>query len=123
MSGYSDHFVDDAEQETLHQREVARLMQAQERDDFLLQMSTKQGRRVMWGLLARTGLFREPFVPGSTDKTLYNLGVASVGRQYLDDIMRECPEKYLLMTKERQEYVRKYQRQRRPDADGAGGDD
>jgi hypothetical protein len=115
MSGYSEHFEDDAEQEAALQREAARLLQAQERDDFLWLMNAKQGRRVMWSLLEKTGLFREPFVPGSPDKTLHNLGVASVGRQYLADIMRECPDKYLLMTKERQEHVRKHQRQRRAD--------
>ena len=114
-----DHLADPEQEEAARDiRAAARLQEDQERDDFMRLMGNRQGRRFMWSLLDRAGVNSDPFVPGSADTTAHRCGRASVGKEYLADIMRECPEKYHLMMKERQQDVRKYQRIASPRADG-----
>lgn len=62
-------------------------------------LSTPQGRRFYWGLMARCKAFKAEFVE-STNLTYYRQGQRSVGVGMLDDLMDADAEKYLQMVQE-----------------------
>jgi len=72
-------------------------------DDFKWLMSDKRGRRIVYRLLADTGVFRNPFVPGQTDLSDYNCGVMSIGQKFFADINEFCPERYETMITEQKD--------------------
>lgn len=92
--------------------EAARLKREQEVDDFKWFLAHKQGRRVMWRMLAVTGAFRSPFVPGRDGRTEFNAGAQNVGLKLLAEIHAHCPEQYHLMVKEQNDYARSRDKRR-----------
>lgn len=74
----------------------------QEVEDLKWLMSDKRGRRIMWGLLSFTGVFRNPFTGNS--ETFFRAGMMNVGQKYLGDINEHAPERYNQMVTERQTY-------------------
>lgn len=74
----------------------------QEVEDLKWLMSDKRGRRIMWNLLAFTGVFRQPFTGNS--ETFFRCGMMNVGQKYLGDINEHAPERYNQMVTERQTY-------------------
>lgn len=56
----------------------------------------------MWRWLEKTGLFRNPFVPGGHGLTEFKCGEQNIGQQLLAEIHELCPEKYHEMVKEQQ---------------------
>lgn len=88
--------------------DAQRLQRAREVDDFKWLMGHKQGRRLMWKLLGLTGLFRNPFQPGSPEGTTeFRCGEQNIGQQYLVEIHTHCPEEYERMVREQQNATRK----------------
>lgn len=92
------------------QRELQRLkdedaafIQRRDTDDFKWFMQDKRGRRIMYKLLADTGVFRNPFVVGHQDLTAYNTGAMGIGQKFFADINEFCPEHYETMLKERKD--------------------
>lgn len=83
----------------------------QEIEDLKWFMSDKRGRRIMWNLLAFTGVFRQPFTGNS--ETFFRCGMMNVGQKYLGDINEHCPERYNLMVTEKQVYDRPNAERRR----------
>ncbi len=74
-------------------------------------MSTREGRRFMWGLLDRAGVYR---VSGACDNTAFFInGERNVGAYYLTMISQHCEAEYALMLKEQKEDARHRQEQRR----------
>lgn len=63
-------------------------------------LSLPKGRKVIWGLLAFSGLFRQPFVPGEPDKTALNSGALNVGLMLYGDCLAVSPDLTAMMTKE-----------------------
>jgi len=78
--------------------EEARRLSRQETDDFKWLMSDKRGRRIVWGLLERTGIYRSSFTGNS--ETFFREGARNVGLVYLDLLNTYTPEKYNLMVTE-----------------------
>ena len=70
-------------------------------DDIAWLMGSKQGRRVMWGLLSECGVFRSSMTGNSY--TFFNEGARNVGLTQLANIHRVCPERYAAMVKESKE--------------------
>lgn len=70
----------------------------QEVEDFKWLMSDKRGRRIVWGLLERSGLFRTSMTGNSW--TFFNEGVKNEGLRTFGMIQRHCPERYEIMVKE-----------------------
>lgn len=66
-------------------------------------MSTPQGRRFWWKLLARSGWCRMSFNPGNPHFTDFNEGARNVGQQFFNDVEQACPEQYLVAMKEANE--------------------
>lgn len=79
-------------------KEAARKTAEQEAEDFKWIMADKRGRRVVWGLLERSGLYKSSFTGNS--ETFFREGARNVGLQYMALIHEHCPEKYNLMVSE-----------------------
>ena len=77
-----------------------RLTSEQEIADFKWLMSDKRGRRLVWGLLERTGVYRISFTGNS--ETFFREGERNIGLYYVALINEHCPEKYNLMVMEQE---------------------
>jgi len=77
----------------------------QEKDDFKWLMGSKRGRRIVWRLLERTGVFRTSFTGNS--ETFFREGQRNVGLMLMAQIHEVCPDQYALMLKEQND-VRKH---------------
>lgn len=82
--------------------EEERLAREKEVSDLRWVMSNKQGRRFMWRLLGRAGIYQSSF---SSDSAVmaFNEGNRNAGLQQLNDIMEVCPERYAEMMNEQKE--------------------
>lgn len=85
-------------QEQQRQQEIA-LEQA--KDDFLSLMATAFGRRFMWDLLARCGVFTSSF--RTSAEMAFLEGKRVIGLQMLERIHALCPERYVEMLNEAKE--------------------
>lgn len=83
----------------------------QERADLQWLMGSKRGRRIMWRLLERTGVWRSSFTGNS--ETFFREGQRNVGLWLMAQIHEVCPDHYALMLKEQQD-VRKHTDDGRP---------
>lgn len=77
---------------------LAEQEQQRERSDIKWLMSTQGGRRIMWGLLGKAGVFKSSFTGNST--TFFNEGQRNLGLMYLNLINEVCPDQYVAMAKE-----------------------
>ena len=84
---------EDAQERTKRQAET-------EAEDFKWLMGNKRGRRIVWRLLEKTGVFRTSF--RLNNEMAFLEGQRNVGLIYLDAINANCPELYLTMLKEQQ---------------------
>lgn len=78
--------------------QARKLERDQEKTDFAWLMSDKRGRRFMWRMLDRTGVFRNPFTGNS--ETFFRCGEMNVGQKLMADMTAFSPEAYLLMIEE-----------------------
>lgn len=99
------------EQRDADRKEGRKRIADQEVEDLKWLMSDKRGRRIMWNLLAFTGVFQQPFTGNS--ETFFRCGMMNVGQKYLGDINLHAPERYNLMVTEQQAYD-KSNAERRP---------
>lgn len=104
----------------------AKLEEQQRQEIVTNLMSTTPGRAYVLEQLERAHLFTTSF---NVDPTLmaFNEGERNAGLQLLNDIMRACPDNYVLMMKERNEKeltnaARSRSDQRDPDGDGGDAD-
>jgi hypothetical protein len=61
-------------------------------------MSSVEGRRFVWRLLERAGVFRTSFTGNST--TFFNEGMRNMGLMVLGDVHEACAESYIVMMNE-----------------------
>lgn len=87
------------EQDQEDQRRKALARQEQEVADFKWLMDSKQGRRLMWRLLEKAGVFRTSFSTNALQMALAE-GGRSYGLFWLGEVMAHCPEKFLMMINE-----------------------
>lgn len=72
----------------------------QEKADMQWLMGSKRGRRIMWRLLERTGVYRSSFTGNS--ETFFREGQRNVGLMLMAQIHEVCPDQYAMMLKEQQ---------------------
>ena len=70
-----------------------------EESDFKWLMSSKRGRRIVWRLLDRAGVFRLSFNTNAL-ATAFAEGTRNEGLRIIGQIHALCPELYSVMTKE-----------------------
>jgi len=72
-----------------------RLEADQYAEDIKWLLSSKQGRRIVWRLLAATGIHRNSFTGNST--TFFREGERNVGLRFTRDFMAAAAEEYRIM--------------------------
>lgn len=80
------------------ERGNAALKQQIEANDWKWLMSSKQGRRLVWGLLAETGIYQSSFTGNS--ETFFREGRRDIGLKVLAKIHATGPEAYVQMLTE-----------------------
>ena len=70
--------------------------------DFKWIVSNKRGRRYIWRLLEKAGVFRSSFTGNSA--TFFNEGQRNLGLSVLAMIHEHTPDAYTLMLNEQREY-------------------
>lgn len=75
-----------------------------EKSDFLWLMQDKRGRRFVWRLLDKAGVFRITYRPNS-DEGVFLEGMRNIGLLLVADINEVCPEKYQVMINEQEQHV------------------
>ena len=78
--------------------EAQRLVRSVEVEDFKWLMGNKQGRRFVWRLLEKAGVFRTTF--RLNNEMAFLEGMRNMGLLLVADIHEICPEKYHIMVKE-----------------------
>ena len=97
-----DAFVhDDLNQAVLKQAER---IEAKRQDAFRSLMATADGRRWVWWLLERCGVFRSSFTGDAT--TYFHEGTRNVGLMVIADINALCPQHFATMMTEAKEHPR-----------------
>lgn len=95
--------TDISEEQLLKDAELKQKMLAdRQRDDLIHVMGSSQGRRVIWNLLAKAGVFSVSFT-GDNNATNFNEGRRSEGLRLFSDVMQHCPDLYMTMAKEARE--------------------
>ena len=79
-----------------------KLQMQQDAADFKWIMSNKRGRRYIWRLLEKAGVFRSSFTGNSA--TFFNEGQRNLGLSVLAMIHEHTPDAYTLMLNEQREY-------------------
>ena len=80
----------------------AKLLAHEEADDFKWLMGNKRGRRIVWRLLERTGVYRSSFTGNS--ETFFREGMRNVGLMLMAQINTICPGHYATMLQEQQKH-------------------
>lgn len=91
------HGVSDAHQ-ARNAAARAKLRRDQELDDVRALMDTPEGRRFMWRLLDRAGIYRTTFTGNSA--SFFNEGMRNLGLIFVADVHEVCPEQYTRMLAE-----------------------
>lgn len=77
----------------------AKELAKRQRADTRAVLDSPEGRRVVWRMLERAGIFRSSFT-GNSSTTVFNEGMRNLGLMLMSDINEACPEKYLVMLNE-----------------------
>jgi hypothetical protein len=85
------------------QEDKARLSRQTEREDIKWLMKGPRGRRIIWRLLERAGVFRLSYT-GDAASTNFNEGMRNMGLGLMVLINSACPEQYALMMQEQKEH-------------------
>lgn len=94
-----------AQEARKHDRKLREREQVEaEASDVIALMLERQGRRIMFGLLSRCGVYTGSYAV-DPHLTSYNEGKRAVGLAYLDILNTHCADEYVLMLKERREDV------------------
>lgn len=70
------------------------------REDVATVLSTPAGRRFVWAMLGKCGVFSLSYTRGDTHETAFNEGKRQVGNPIFAEIQSEHPEAYALMASE-----------------------
>ena len=83
----SEHSVFDTEQQNKKFTDEQKRRKAHELSDLKAILKTPQGRRFIWRLWNKCGIYRNPFTPNA-NQTGYNSGRMSIGQEVLIDVMQ-----------------------------------
>ena len=90
----------DEDQVKTRKRKDERLRE-RELNDLRVVMSSVEGRRFVWRLLEKAGVFRTSFTGNST--TFFNEGMRNMGLMVLGDVHEAAADAYIMMMNESKE--------------------
>jgi hypothetical protein len=90
----------DEDQVKTRKRKDERLRE-RELNDLRVVMSSVEGRRFVWRLLEKAGVFRTSFTGNST--TFFNEGMRNMGLMVLGDVHEAAADAYIVMMNESKE--------------------
>lgn len=96
----TEHF--DEEAALAERQQKAQNLAERQESDMKFVLETVQGRRVIWDLLCRAGVFASSFT-GDNNATNFNEGRRSEGLRLFNSVMAACPDLYLKMAAEAKE--------------------
>ena len=99
MSTVDPYDLDRMEEHADHQRASAQAESRREEADFKWLMSGPRGRRIVFRLLERAGVYRSSFHSNAMEMARQE-GGKQLGYWLLEQIERFCPEGYHTMTQE-----------------------
>lgn len=82
--------------------EASKFDREQEIEDFKYLMEQPQGRRFIWRLLERSGVFRTSFSLNGLEMA-FREGNRNLGTYYIAELNEHCPNRYVQMIKERKQ--------------------
>lgn len=85
--------------------DVQRYLRQLEVEDFKWLMGNKQGRRFVWRMLDKAGVFRSTF--RLNNEMAFLEGMRNMGLILITDIHEVCPEKYQVMVKEAEDNAKR----------------
>lgn len=100
MSEFNPTDTGAREAELHEQVEAEKLRAMQEAADIEWLMGDARGRRIVWGLLSVSGVFRTSYT--GDNGTFFNEGKRNIGLVYMAKVNDVCPEKYGDMLMEQQ---------------------
>jgi hypothetical protein len=100
MSDQRDDLTDEQIVAAVREKEERR--RKREIEDLIKLMDTAHGRRFVWKLLGQCGVFRLSY-SGELASTSFNEGQRNIGLGLFAEIMKHCPNLYLLMADEAKE--------------------
>ena len=83
------------------EKELETIRRFHEADDFKWIMQDKRGRRFIWSILERGGLFSQAF-DGTAEGTIFSDGAKNEARLVMGLIFAHCPEAFTAMILERE---------------------
>lgn len=90
--------------------EEERRQRDQENSDLCKVMGNKEGRRFMWRLLSRAGVYRLSYQPGmDAMTTAFNEGYRNTGLELMADMLTICPHLHALMAEEQKQTKDKHE--------------
>lgn len=101
MNTHNPLDIEGTERKQLDRDERDKHERKSELDDFKWLMSSRRGRRIVWRLLEKTGMFRTSFTGNS--ETFFREGMRNVGLILIAQINEACPEQYTLMVQEQRD--------------------
>lgn len=95
---------DPLDKEALNKAKVKKQREAKntkdtEEDDFIWLMGNKRGRRIVWGWLNDTGIYRSTFSTTAMQMA-FNEGFRNFGLCMMAKIQMHCPDQHTLMVQE-----------------------
>lgn len=87
------------EESDIARSEKSRLEADEQDNDLRWLMSSKRGRKIVWGLLDRAGVFRITFNTNAMQMA-FSEGNRNYGNYLLSSLMDVCPDLYVAMLRE-----------------------
>lgn len=79
--------------------DAQRRAREREIDDFKFVMGDPRGRRVIWRVLEKAGIYRSSYTGNS--ETFFREGERNIGLMLLAEMMTTCPELHIAMLQEK----------------------
>ena len=92
--------ADDTDQQDTPKRQAAKLARQVEANDVRWLMASPQGRRLVHRWIARAGVHRSTFAPGTPDVSAYNEGFRAFGLFIEAEVTAHASDDYLRMLTE-----------------------
>jgi hypothetical protein len=106
MSYESPTDLDGAAESEEKRKQLEQTLRRQFEQDFTWLLAHRQGRRLVWWLMAEAGVFRNPWNENASAMA-FAAGSMNVGQRLLSEIFAVSPDAFNVMLKESQDDARR----------------